>query len=234
MNKLQSTMHDKLFAVYDKYGLGKTLQIAHASLKARLPSLPVKQRFNGEICEAILEIIVVDWVKRSGVDARYVRSLVIPDTKGKNKEFLTEIDMVIFTPWCVYCIECKNYGGDKQLVDDGLLIGANGVKCDVFKQNSMHLEVLHNLIGGLSASPMYQMLLFNFSNGSIDDKRVKSAKSRLPLVDENTLLSIVARGGSSNWDMVGVDRVIPILEKYSDANRDRHLQYVQGVRKSNE
>lgn len=231
MNEYQESMHDKLFAIYDKYGLEPTFKIAHESLKAHFPTLEAKQKFNGEVCEAVLEIQINHWIKRYSVDACYIRSLILPDAKSKNKNFLTEIDMVLFTPWCVYCIECKSYSGDKILMGYGTLLGGSGKRCNVFKQNAMHLKVLDNMIGGLAVKPKYQMIMFNFSNGEITDNRSEKAKRELPVVNETNLFAEIYKLNDKNWDMGGIRKAIPIFEQFSDNNRERHLEYVQSLRR---
>lgn len=219
-----------LLDLRNKYGTAVAIDVAKKSLAISASDGEFKKQFNGEICETVLEIIIQDLVKKNP-EWFYLKSLVIPDAAGNNPEFLTEIDFVLFTPSCVYCIECKSYAGNKQVVDAGTIVLQHGQR-DVYKQNKMHLEVLNKLINPFSLveEPVYQMILFDFSRGKCTDKRTASAKQEFPLTNESNFASII-KAGKQCWDMVGLQCAKEKLEKFSIKAHKKHLEYVQGLHK---
>lgn len=224
----------RLLGLRKKYGTKTAIAAAKEALRIYKGDKSFKQQFNGEICEVVLEMLLLD-VCATRDDMFYVKGLVLPDAETLS-EFLTEIDFMIATPRCVYCVECKSYAGDKRIVENGTIVVQNHDFCrDVFKQNKMHLEVLNKMIGAFSKSPRYQMLLFNFSTGSIIDERDERAKRIFPVVDETSIFERMNEDGLSDvWDYEGLLCAKEKLEKFSNKNRARHLKYVQGLHSEEE
>lgn len=220
-----------LLLLYQKYGEDIAIETARKSLSIAKGGKDFKPQFNGEICETVLEIILKEYCKKHQ-DSFYLKSVVLPDTETLSN-FLTEIDFVFFTTECIYCIECKSYAGDKELCNEGTIVLRNGKSRDVYKQNSMHLDVLDKLIGPFSKEPVYKLVLFNFSTGNLIDKRTDEWKMNFPVVDEKNFRTVISKRRKKVWDVVGLRRASVKIEKFSDANRARHLEYVKKLHGGN-
>lgn len=231
MNNFQMSMRDRIFQLRKSHSLADVIKIAKKSLiiNSKDYTAEFKTQFNGEICEAILELLIKEWMEKNKVNGALIRSLILRDLNSNNKDFLTEIDMVLFTPWCVYCIECKSYAGDKEIVGDGTICVANGRNFDVFKQNQMHLDVLRGWVDGFSKTPVYQMVLFNFATGEMKDKRDAKARCLMPSTTEQNVLKLFSEVTKTVWDIKGIKQAIPKLEKFSDEHRAKHLEYVKSL-----
>lgn len=220
-----------LLLVRKRYGVDNAIAVAEKALKLPSSKKDFHQQFNGEVCEVVLEMLLDQAIKERHHDWYYSKSVIIPDTESMSEEFLTEIDFVVFTPQCVFCIECKSYAGKKTLIEDGTIIYGNKRR-DVYKQNLMHLELLRNLLNNFSKTPRYQMILFNFSHGEIMDKREKAAITKFPLTSYKnviTCMELITKNTNKVWDMVGLKHAKLKLDIYSDNNRERHLHYVQSL-----
>lgn len=229
---VKDSTRSKLLALRDRYGLDVAVSVAKSSLTISTSDGEFKKQFNGEICETVLEMKIQEILKKHA-DWFYVKSLVLPDADGNNPEFLTEIDFVLFTPYCVYCIECKSYAGDKELVDAGTIKMKNGHQRDVYKQNRMHLDVLDKLICpfSLTEEPVYQMILFDFSKGRCVDKRGVRARKEFPLANEQTFAELLKVRKAKVWDITGLASAKVKLEKFSERAHDKHLAYVKKLHK---
>lgn len=228
---VKDNTREKLFKLEEKYGLQKTLKVAKASLSVASKDGDFKKQFNGEICESVLELIILDLMK-SKKDLFYSKGVVIPDVE-KQGEFLTEIDFVVYTAECVYCIECKSYAGEKRCIDSGTIVTGK-MSRDVYKQNYMHLEVLDKLIRRYAITPVYQMLLFNFSTGNLIDERSDVAKREFPVVNENNVVRAITRKGKAAWDLEGLRQADKLIRKFSAHNQKRHLEYVKSLHRQEE
>lgn len=224
---VKDATREKLLELRETYGTATAIEVAKKSLKINSSDVSFKQQFNGEVCETVLEMILQKIIKEEHPDWFYSKSMILPNPDSNN-EFLTELDFVLFTPNCVYCIECKSYAGKKIITDKGT-VELNKYSRDVYKQNIMHLEMLSKLIGNFSESPVYRMVLFNFSRGDIVDKRDEKWKGIFPVVDENTFPFVFKQEGKAVWDMQGLRAARVKLERFSEQNRERHLAYVQSL-----
>lgn len=229
---VKDSTRERLLALRDKYGLDVAISVAKSSLTVATNDGEFKKQFNGEICETVLEMKIQEIMKEHS-DWFYIKSLVLPDADSTNSEFLTEIDFVLFTPCCVYCIECKSYAGDKELLGAGTIKLKSGYERDVYKQNKMHLEVLDKLISPFSLleEPVYQMILFDFSKGECIDKRELQAKKEFPLANETTFEKLLKSRKVKVWDMTGLRSAKMKLEKFSKQAHSKHLAYVKSLHK---
>lgn len=223
--KVKDSARQHLLSIYEKYGSEIAIETARASLTIpKGVGTDFKPQFNGEICETVLEIVLKELCKRNK-QWFYLKSVILPDTETLS-DFLTEIDFVFFTESCIYCIECKSYAGNKTIINEGTVVLKDGKKRDVYKQNLLHLEVLSKLLNGFSKSPEYKIVFFNFSTGTVNDRRNQEWKKRFLLVDEKTFFTVLDEG-TAVWDLEGLRRAAPKIEKFSQKNRDRHLAYVK-------
>lgn len=231
---VKDVTREKLLRLKKQYGTKVAIEVASKSLRLKSNDGAFKKQYNGEICEVVLEMILLDFIQKQHPDWFYIKGMILPDIKSNNREFLTEIDFVLFTPQCIYCIECKSYAGNKRVEDSGTIVLEDGTRRDVYRQNSLHLNVLNNMLGKFSKNPKYKMLLFNFSRGNIQDIRDENAKLNFPVVDEKSVVSWLDDKGRAVWNMRGLSIAKTKLERYSDVNRERHLKYVQGLYNSAE
>lgn len=226
---IKTYTRQKLFEYYDKYGLKVTIDAGRQLLSKRIEvGKESRTSINGEIAETILELILTQYCKdnpKKTKDWCWGKSLILKDPT-KDSDFLTELDFTLFTPECVYIFECKSYVGDKVIREKGLIERAGHKDFDVFKQNFIHLETLNKWIEKLSESPIYQMVLFNFSKGNVCDIRTDKYKEYLPCVDESNVLSVLYNS-KPVWDMNSLNRVMTILKNSSDNLRPKHLEYVK-------
>lgn len=222
--KVKDSARKHLLDIYEKYGSKVAIETARASLTISKGGSEFKSQFNGEICETVLEIILKELCKKNS-SWIYLKSVVLPDTETLS-DFLTEIDFVLITGSCIYCIECKSYAGDKTIINEGTVVLKNGKKRDVYKQDLLHLEVLGKLLHGFSKTPKYKIVFFNFSTGEVNDLRDHIWKEKFPLVNDSTFTTIL-ENSKPVWDLVGLRRAAPKIEKFSKQNRDRHLAYVK-------
>lgn len=229
--KNKNVIRENLLKVYDTYGLKVAVQAAAKTLTIVDTDADFKMQYNGEICETVLEINLMSLIANKHYDWFYTKSLVLPDVESGNTKFLTEIDFVLFTPQCVFCIECKSYAGDKCIVDKGTIVLENGNKRDVYQQNKMHLDTLQKLINPFSKVPKYQMLLFNFARGDVHDKRDTASRHEFPIVTCKTVEDTLWRytRGDAVWDMKGLHIAKGHLEEFSDKHRAAQLAYVKSL-----
>lgn len=219
----------RLLAIEEKYGCETAVAVAKESLGVANKNKTFKQQFNGEVCETVLEMLLRKEAKERSGDFFYMKSVVLPDAETLS-DFLTEIDFVVVTSTCIYCIECKSYAGDKILSGNGtVIIKKTGKSRDVFAQNEMHLEVLDKLLRPFGKKPLYQMLLFNFATGSITDERSERAKQIFPVTDEKSIIEYLRKPKNGIWDYKGLCMAKKKIVLFSEKNRSRHLKYVQGL-----
>ena len=69
-----------------------------------------KTDVNGEVCETVLEIGILEFMKRYPKACKewvLKKGLIVKDIDDPNNGFLTEIDLVLATPQMIYLFECK-------------------------------------------------------------------------------------------------------------------------------
>lgn len=235
---VKESVHTKLLDIYEKYGMQSAIQVGFMSLGSAGATANglsedteryIKTNMNGEISESVLEIILTEYMKLHPDQTRMwhlSKGLILKNPTRPRSRFMTELDLTLFTPKCVYVFECKSYSGDKRIVSKGTILRLSGNSCDAFKQNAIHLETLHQNIQMYSKSPVYQMRLFDFSRGSAEDTRAQEYKE---MFEYNTI-SNVLKGfstGADVWDMSSLLPAVGVLERASDRLRPEHLRYVK-------
>lgn len=241
MGDPKETIHNLLCEYYDKKGIGPTIQVAHELLKRQVPGCPednmneaeLNAVFNGEVCETVLQVMIADFMKRNPkrtASWRYNKSVILSDLESKSDKFLTEIDALLLTPQCIYIFECKSYAGDKQLIGKGTIKRKTGNDCDVYSQNALHLKMLRQWLNRFSRHPCYQMVLFNFSSGTMEDKRSYDAKKELPCVDEMSLFPLLRETHLEVWRPEDLDVISKQFDRETAALRKKHLKYVKSLK----
>lgn len=228
--KVKDSTRKNLLALRDTYGVKVAIEVARKSLKVADSDGDFKRNLNGELCEAVLEILLQDFIK-THKDWFYVKGMVLPDADNLNSEFLTEIDFVLFSKTCVFCIECKSYSGKTTLKDKGTFILNDGKTRDVYKQNILHLEVLDKMLDPFGKrGKEYQMVLFDFSSGDCSDTRNAKDKKEFLYTTEKNILSILSNASyKGNWDLEGLRLAKPKFENFSRKARAKHLAYVKSL-----
>lgn len=236
---IESITRNKLISIYNQYGLATAIQVGFKSLGClgdaakgltEKQIIFVKTNMNGEISETVLELILTEFMRlhpKETENWHLSKGLILKNPERPRSRFMTELDLTLFTPKCVYVFECKSYSGDKRLVDKGTILRLNGNSCDVFRQNAIHLQTLHANIGRFSDYPIYRMALFDFSRGDVEDERDDKNKDMLPYTTIDNVLKQLVLDGNNVWKIKPLLQVVRILEDASVRLRSEHLKYVK-------
>lgn len=194
----------------------------------------------GEICETVLEILVIDYIRKNNLkDWFYEKGLIVKDIETMSQKFMTELDLVVFSPQKIYIFECKSYKGTKIIVGKGDMKRVGKPGMDVYSQNKLHSQVLIKIFNAFrdksyGASVAYQPAVFSFAEGTLEDKREPEWKKLMPFleVDDIENLFDLGRKGPSVWNMPKVRKAVSLIVERSKANNyvDKHLDYVTGLR----
>ena len=102
----------------------------------------------GLIAEIVLTCSIEEWRKQTGTnDWNYTRELYIPHRNGKG---ITEIDVVLYSPYTIVVFEVKSYSG-KKIITEHCTIRTKRIH-DLFAQNGLHIESLMKQIEPLCLS----------------------------------------------------------------------------------
>ena len=229
----------ELLKCYKEYGLETVMEVGRALLEAEKDRNRKKAEsiVHGEVCETILECIVMEHKSKHPIETKnwkMARSVILPNLENVQSEFLTELDLVLFTPQQILLFECKSYNGEKTLTGSGKLTRNGGGSVDVYSQNKLHLEMLSKVVAKCrTLTPSYgkeiQMVLFDFSLGGMNDKRSEKAKQILPWYTEETVTECFPRGNSTLWDMRVLAPLVDLMVERSPLLRKQHLQYVKSL-----
>lgn len=239
MGDPKKTIHQLLLDYYGAKGLIPAIQVARELLKkpvvskSEMSTQELNAIFNGEVCETVLNVMILDFMKHNPTltkDWRYNSGIILSDLETQSTKFLTEIDALLFTPGCIYIFECKSYSGDKQLIGKGTITRKNGNNCDVYSQNSLHLKILNQWLHRFSEHPCYQMVLFDFSSGSMTDKRSYDAQKELLYVNDKTLYNLLRESRLSVWKPEDIAVISSKFATETDKLRKSHLKYVKSLK----
>lgn len=228
----------KMLQNYKEKGAQRAVEIGremmHSSLYAN--DIKFKTDLHGEITECILEILIREEM-RLNPKARnwfWIKSFVLKDRESFQRDFLTEIDFVLFTEQCIYLFECKSYAGNKQLIGNGTIVRDKGNSFDVYKQSKLHLQVFENWFNAFTEAnkiPVYQMCLFNVSNGDLVDKRTRASRLELPCLGIDNVLTYIHSQTSQDivWDLNTAAQAAELLKTKQDIWHKDHLRYVTAL-----
>ena len=152
---------------------------------------------HGEICETVCEICILDFMKRHQAETKdwiLEKGLILKDPESENKRYMTELDLTLFTPFKIFTIECKSYRGNKIFTGKCTVNRKNIHPTDVYSQHEKHYKTLiHNFEAfrittneTLKNAPML-IGYFNFSQGTVTDKRTDKWKRLMPIIDINNI-----------------------------------------------
>lgn len=248
--QLKEKTHTLLMDNFSSNGKGYAIKVAQELLYAhdKGDDPRFKQIVNGELCETVLEICVIDFVMNHewAHDWVWDKGLVLRNKDGQfNSRFLTELDFTLFTEDTVFLFECKSYSGDKTLTDLCTLtktstyrdasgeMQKNTRTFDVFNQSSIHAQTLMRWMEPFTlrgATPKVQLVLFDFSRGGVKDLRTQSHKLLMPCVNETTVQNLFNKG-QPRWSLSHVANAVNSLHRTSEFMEDAHYQYVTGLHK---
>ena len=219
--------HDTILRCYKQYGLGKTLDIAKIMLKdMRYDNKDsFRSTIHGELCESVLEIAIQDWARKTRTECVYQKGLIVED-----RDFITEIDLVVCTKKQLFVFECKSYNCDKVLKDICQIQKGDYGIYDAYSQNRAHFVALfpqiQHCLKSRESNPV-TLALFDFSIGSLKDERSTEGKRRMPVYTADTIGRSMQRGRSAVWDLDAMDRELNYLARESEGKREKHLNYVR-------
>ena len=228
---------------YAKSGVAHTVALAEAMLQSSLHKSNEEFRtsLHGEICETVLEILILDYMRVHKKDTEswiLKKGLILQDPENKESDYLTEVDLSLFTPQKIFVFECKSYAGNKIICDKCTIKRDKGI-FDVYKQNEAHGIVMHK---NLEAFRLYkpetaglkdlQLVLFDFSLGSCKDVRGEAFKRLMPCTNKENVLLLFRNLQVEPvlWKMIGVSKAVEIIAKASIKNRSKHLKYVKQLK----
>lgn len=240
MSSVKAATHKVLMAKYVECGLDTAIEIARNALRQHPKNHTYDSiegfhaDLSGEICETVLEILLKEYCLRNPGRTQHWfwdKGVILSNHDSYKSKFLTEVDMILFTPGCIFLFECKSYSGRKQLVNKGLLQRDVGNSCDVYKQSSLHLEAVQSWFGKLSSKPRFSLVFFDFSIGELVDKRKAEDKACLLYTNEKNLYKLLDVQLEPVWDTSTLHRIHTVLERQTESLRQRHLDYVKSLRK---
>ena len=219
--------------------LKKVIEVCKAMLKSKNSSADIR----GELCETLLVIMLEDFIKKNNLDRAgwfLSKGLILKDLDNPTSEYLTELDITLFTPKKIYLFECKSYKGEK-MVDKELTLYTKSSKgwnkkFDVYDQHTKHFLALYKYLEGFrervnSKYKPYKIVAFDFSDGDIIDKRAEKYKELFPIKNETNLYDIFKTYNDEpiQWDISYVRKVVEKLEETKGSLTAKHLDYVTSL-----
>lgn len=252
LRKYKENANRVLLESYDKHGYDYMLELAKYLVEQQNEAAKKydgegQGTVLGELCETVLECKIKDYIKKNNLtDWFYVKGFYMRDIETQNTDFLTEIDLVLFTPEKIIIWECKSYKGDKIIVGQGDLkrIGRPGM--NVFEQQKLHGDVFLKTFNvfrdkGKDEVPRrdcFQLAVFSFAEGTLTDKRKPEHKLVMPFLEEPDLDGFLDKGrkGKKTWNMVNVRRAADFIVSKGKTNNygDKHLDFVKSARHKRE
>jgi hypothetical protein len=195
----------------------------------------------GEIAESVLEVLLIDYIRtRNLKDWFYVKGMIIKDVETMNRDFSTEIDLVLFSPQRIYLFECKGYVGSKTLTGKGVLerTGKNKVKFDVFSQHKNHATVFMKMFNPFilkdeDPAKCYRLAIFDFSSGKTIDNRDEKWKKIMPIIGPEDVFPMLDKSLDKRrkWNMEYVKKAVQIIERNKTSATNNHIKYVRDLDK---
>ena len=242
-----SKINNILKQMYVGKGLEEMTKLAEELLKSKQCKEDEEFRniVHGEVCETVLECYLIDYIKRNNLENQwfYEKGLVLKDMNQPDGEYLTEVDMTLFTPFKILTIECKCYGGGKLLVDECKIVRKGIKPYDVFKQHSKHIETLMNNFRRFRLNNKYALAYspidaayFDFSLGKITDKRSVEWKHKMPALNVENLYDHLDtyKGKPACWNILALRKAVDVVTKHKEILRKKHLKYVKELAKKRE
>lgn len=236
--KIKNRTRQLLIDLYSKKGKGFFLEVAEYMLSERGTSPTIR----GELCEVVLEVLLMDYIKtHPDMCSTWIitKGMILMDLDNKT-DYKTELDLVLSTPKRLYVFECKSYSGKKTLTDKGTLNTMKGNKIshsfDVYSQHEKHYALLFRtlspfLLDNVKIDKPYQILLFTFDSGSIQDLRTKEYRSLFSWKTKDNLYKLfnTYKELPDQWDMPYVKEALDKIVKNQKKLTKHHRDYVTNL-----
>lgn len=210
-------------------------KVGHSILK----SSSSQNIIRGELAETLLVCMLNDYIEKNRLESEgwiISQGLIIKDLENPLSGKLTELDVTLFTPKCVYMFECKSYKGNKHIIGKGVLkVDNSNRSVDIFSQHLGHFRLLKKYLDTFKICKdntqykPYKLIGFIFSEGNTIDNREDKYKSVLPVINENNLYNIFRdyKKAPIQWDMKYINKLVNTLENTKDKYVDKHINYVK-------
>lgn len=185
-NKGEVDLDKKLIAVYNTHGVKVFLDVCAKMLDVDSHGQK-KMKVNGEVCEVVLRVLSLHYLKTRKLGGNVFHSMVLNDLKNPTSPFRTELDFTLLTPTVCLTGECKSFVGDITVVGDCTL-SRKDLEADVARQTLVHARCLRSYLEKFSlpgtglVKPPFGAFCFIYSNGALFDKRTSKAKDMIPVV----------------------------------------------------
>lgn len=242
-----SKINKILKQIYTVKGIEEMTKVAEELLKSKQCKSDENFRniVHGEVCETVLECYLDNYIMINNLEGIwfYEKGMVLKDMTNPDSEYLTEVDMTLFTPFKLLTFECKCYGGGKLVVDECKIVRKGIKPYDVFAQHKKHIETLMNNLYRFRLDTEYSRAYspidaayFDFSLGNITDKRDAGWKKKMPVLNVENLYKHLDnyRGKPECWNITGLRRGVAAITKYKEILRKKHLRYVKELNRKRE
>lgn len=240
---LKDNTNTVLYDFYKSTGdLKKTIEVCRGMLESNKSTPEIR----GEICEVVLVVMLEDYIAKNKLDKEgwfISKSLILKDLENPLSNYLTELDVTLFTPKKVYLFECKSYRGDKRFIKECTLVlknRKNNKSFDVYSQHIKHYKALYKYLVKFrkkvdTIHKPYRIACFNFSQGTTEDERNSKFRNLFPVLDDSNLYELFSSYDSEpdQWDINYVRRVVNILDDSKEAFTGTHLNYVSSLHSGN-
>lgn len=235
---LKEKAQRQILDIYEERGATMAIAVARRVLELSKGqrNFNSKKIINGEICETVLEIALMEYCKKN-LSAFYSKGLILKN-REISEDFLTEIDLVLFTPQKIVIWECKGHNGDKKIKEQCTICRAGEDDYDVYKQNCLHRDaIIANFERFRIANPgtvgcvPTQLALFNFSLGDVYDMRPEQNKLLMPLIEIGEVEPYIEQciKGPVCWNVEALGKAVRIIEANKERLRKQHLAFVKSI-----
>lgn len=224
-----------LMQVYEVKGYDTFMSVVDNMRKFSNKDKSAVSEAKGEIAEIVCEVMVLHYIKVFNLKDWYIcRGLILGSKKDKN--FSTELDLVLCTPHCASVIEIKSYNGEKVVTGECTIDTPYVKSKDVYGQNLLHIRSFWENFKQCSSDPhgAVKSVLFSFSHGPLVDKRTHQAKQLMPVFTDVDFMSYLSalRGlnRKPSWDVGKLQKAI-IVQRKNARSLDEHVQYLKDKHK---
>lgn len=210
------------------------------SLK-RMPSLSQQeyQYAKGELAEVFFYVTAKEFFRKNSCEQwKLYHHLFVPYISKNDPTQGTELDLVIASPYTILMIEVKSWSGEKKLTNKCTLTRTFKDKevnsHDLFSQSVHHSKALIDHIENyaLSTTGIIKNIFFNFSLGSIEDKRTINNQRLMPMIDEDNIipfLSALIKLSRKNWKTDALTKIDELASL--GYNRATYIERLKGDEK---
>lgn len=190
----ESALEERLVQIYKERGIRTFLDVCSSMLNIKdKQDFEKKKKMNGAVCEVVLYVATMHYLKVKRVRGDIFHSVVLTDLDNVKSRFRTELDFVLMTPYFCISGECKSLIGNI-VVSGDCLLSRGDFSTDVGKQSILHGKVLRKYLAKytlptVKTIPPFGLFCFLYSNGKVQDTRTNTAKQKIPLLTISSLYS---------------------------------------------